>query len=108
MMLVDSVSVQERQQELLSSISEATFPCVGAKSALARGQLRVIVGHSLASAWDDLKIHSELLDWVRAYRTDASGLRSLAVVFDGPTDLSEKQFEQLMWARLQSFADKDE
>ena len=107
-MLIAKASTLERQAELIDAISNETFPCVGAKSALARGQLKVLVGHSLASAWNDVEIHSELLDWVRAYRANSSGLRSLAVVFNGPVDLTEKEFEQLMWTRLQSFADKDE
>ena len=107
-MLIENLSTAERQAELQAAIADEAFPCVGAKSALARGQLKVLVGHSLASAWDDVKIHSELLDWVRAYKANSRGLRSLAVVFEGPLDLTEKEFEALMWDRLQSFADKDE
>jgi FPC/CPF motif-containing protein YcgG len=107
-MLIDQTSAVKRRDELVAVISDSRFPCVGAKSALARGQLKILVGHSLASAWDDLRIHAELLDWVKAYRLDGSGLRSLVVAFEGPERLSEKQFEQLMWERLQSLADKDD
>ena len=49
-----------------------------------------------------------LLEWARAYREDPSGLRSLAIVFEGPVDLREDEFEAAMWQRLQSLADKDE
>jgi FPC/CPF motif-containing protein YcgG len=69
--------------------------------------LKVVPCHSLASAWDDVRIHRELLDWAAQYRKDPSGLRSLAVVFEGPGDLSEAAFEAAMWQRIQSFADKD-
>ena len=106
-LLTEDAAADERRDELLAAITDSRFPCVGAKSALARGQLKTIVCHSIASAWDDVRIHSELLDWVNAYRRDPSGLRSLAVVFDGPLDLDEKGFEQRLWQRLQSFADKD-
>ena len=88
-------------------VSEAEFPCVGAKSALARGTLRVVPAWSITSAWDDIRIHHELLEWSRSYENDPEGLRSLAVVFSGPDDLSETGFEQAMWDRLQSLADKD-
>nr|WP_260807169.1 guanitoxin biosynthesis heme-dependent pre-guanitoxin N-hydroxylase GntA [Sphingorhabdus sp. SMR4y] len=88
-------------------ISQPQFPCVGAKSALARDNLKVIAGHSLGSNWDDLQIHRELLAWAREYRDSSEGLRSLAVIFDGPTDLSESEFEKLLWERIQSMADKD-
>jgi len=88
-------------------ISQPEFPCVGAKSALARDNLKVIAGHRLDSSWDDLEIHRELLAWAKDYRGSTDGLRSLAVIFDGPLDLSETEFEQLLWTRIQSLADKD-
>ena len=54
-----------------------------------------------------ISIYRELLDWAREYRDSTEGLRSLAVIFDGPLDLSETEFENLLWARIQSLADKD-
>lgn len=107
-MLVDSQTTVQLQDELLERVADASFPCVGAKSALARGMLKVLACHALTSAWDDVKIHSQLLDWARDYRRDPSGLRSFAAVFEGPDDLTEEAFEAAMWERLQSFADKDE
>lgn len=95
------------EQDLFEKIADAAFPCVGAKSAMARGMLKVVPCHSLASAWDDVRIHRELLDWATQYRKDPSGLRSLAVVFEGPDNLDEAAFETAMWQRIQSFADKD-
>jgi len=97
----------EREAAIAAMISQPQFPCVGAKSALARDNLKVIAGHSLDSNWDDLEIHRELLDWAREYRDSTGGLRSLAVIFDGPLNLSEAKFENLLWARIQSLADKD-
>lgn len=107
-MLVSEETVRKGREELLAAIADDRFPCVGAKSAMARGTLRTLVCHSIESAWDDVKIHSELLAWAKAYREDPSGLRSLAIVFEGPRNLAEEQFEAAMWARLQSLADKDE
>jgi|TARA_R110002049_G_scaffold42257_4_gene126161 FPC/CPF motif-containing protein YcgG len=97
----------EREAAVAAMISQPQFPCVGAKSALARDNLKVIAGHSLDSNWDDLEIHRELLEWAREYRDSTEGLRSLAVIFDGPLNLSETEFENLLWARIQSLADKD-
>ena len=106
-MLVDDKTEQLAQAELFEKIASADFPCVGAKSAMAQGTLKVLVCHSLTSGWDDLRVHDELLEWAKVYREDPSGLRSLAVVFEGPCDLGEAEFEQAMWERIQSFADKD-
>lgn len=106
-MLVDAETRDAGQEELCARIAAADFPCVGAKSALARGTLKTLVCHSLASGWDDVRIHRELMDWAEGYKADTAGLRSLAVVFAGPDDLDEASFEELMWERIQSFADKD-
>lgn len=106
-MLVDAPTRDAAEEELRQRITTPDFPCVGAKSALARGTLKTLVCHSLASNWDDLRIHRELMDWADAYQADPTGLRSLAVVFAGPDDLDEAQFEALMWERIQSFSDKD-
>lgn len=106
-MLVDDEIQALGEEELRESIADPAFPCVGAKSALARGTLKTIVCHSLASGWDDVRIHRELLEWAQAYKRDPEGLRSLAVVFVQPRDLGEAAFEEMMWERIQSFADKD-
>ena len=102
-----SVEPDRLKRALQDHIADQHFPCVGAKSALARGTLRILPAWSIASAWDDLRIHHELLDWSEDYRRDPEGLRSLAVVFSEPRGLSEKAFEHAMWDRLQSLAHKD-
>lgn len=106
-MLIDDLTRLAGKEELRARIAEPDFPCVGAKSALAKGTLKTLVCHSLESGWDDVRIHRELMDWAEGFRKDPSGLRSLAVVFSGPDNLSELEFEALMWERIQSFADKD-
>ncbi len=93
--------------EIFERIAEPDFPCVGAKSAMARGTLKVISCRALDSSWDDFRIHWILLEWARKYRDNPNGLRSLAICFEGPTDISEDEFEKHMWKRIQSFADKD-
>ena len=97
--------------ELLDSFEDfiraRDFPCVGAKSALARGSLRLVSCRSLTSAWNDVQIHRELAQWSLEYRRHPGLFRSLAFVFEGPQDLDEEGFEVAMWQRLQSLADKD-
>lgn len=93
--------------ELRSFISHSAFPCVGAKSALARGSLEIVIARDIRSAWNDVEIHETLLRWSKGYRHASDGFRSLAVIFESPTTLSEAEFEASMWERLQSLADKD-
>lgn len=89
-------------------IESRDFPCVGAKSALAIGQLKTIVARSIDSAWNDLAIHRALIRFASDYERDPQLFQSVAVIFEGPRDLSEFGFEQAMWRRLQSMSDKDD
>ncbi|WP_373486957.1 guanitoxin biosynthesis heme-dependent pre-guanitoxin N-hydroxylase GntA [Blastomonas sp.] len=89
-------------------IERADFPCVGAKSALGRGQLRAVVCRDLRSAWDDLRIHPVLMALARDYAEDPVPFQSLAVLFEQDAELSEAEFETAMWQRIQSLSDKDE
>lgn len=107
-MRIDDDTAQMASEELLAAVAEKDFPCLGAKSAMARGTLKTAVCRSLRMAVDDVHIHTELMAWVRDYQRDPSGLRSLAVVFAGPDDLDEEQFETAMWGRLQSLAEIDD
>ncbi|RDC60850.1 hypothetical protein HME9302_02066 [Alteripontixanthobacter maritimus] len=104
-------------------VRDAEFPCVGAKSALARGTLQTVVCHDLTSGWDDLRIHRELLNWSSDYAdelkdaeefAETSGrpmtppqFRSLAFIFRNAPAMQEAEFEKHLWTRLQSLADKD-
>jgi FPC/CPF motif-containing protein YcgG len=100
-------SHDELQSVLYDHVAAAAFPCVGAKAALARGTLEVLTCRSIDSAWDDVRIHERLLHFTRAYRENPGLFRSLAVVFEGPEELTENAFEKLMWTRIQSLSDKD-
>jgi len=99
---------QDRLQAMLfAHVEDRAFPCVGAKSAIARGTLDVLACSRIDSAWDDVRIHDGLMHFAEAYRRDRTMYRSFAVVFDGPEDLSETAFEQALWKRVQSLSDKD-
>ncbi|AYJ86106.1 YqcI/YcgG family protein [Sphingomonas paeninsulae] len=90
-----------------ASIADQDFPCVGAKAALARNQIKTVVARSITSGWNDLEMHAALLEFVANYRAEDKLFQSLAVIFEGPDDLDEATFEANMWDRIQSIADKD-
>ncbi len=94
-------------QDLRGFIAAPPFPCVGAKAALARDQIAIVVARDISSGWDDLRIYPLLLDFVEAYRAEPTLFRSFAVVFEGPQTLTEPQFESHLWDRVQSLTDKD-
>ncbi len=90
-------------------IADPGFPCVGAKAALSRDQLAIVVARDITSGWDDLRIYPLLLDFVDRYREEPTLFRSFAVVFEnaGGGELSECEFERHLWERAQSLSDKD-
>ena len=85
---------------LTGLVEKPDFPCVGAKSALAQGNLAVEPAFSINSARDDVRIHERLAQWSRTAQVGDKGFRSLAVVFAGPIGLDEQGFEAALWQRL--------
>ena len=88
-------------------IREAGFPCVGAKSALTKGQMKIVVARDITSAWDDMRIYPALLAFAALYRRQPDLFQSFVVLFEGTGDLDENGFERHLWERVQSLADKD-
>ncbi len=94
-------------RQFITKVQDSRFPCVGAKSALSRGQMDILVARDLRSAWDDLRILPALTTTVAKYRADRALFRTLVVLFEQPDDLTEEEFEGHLWARAQSLSDKD-
>lgn len=96
-----------RAEEFRAFIRDAGFPCVGAKSALSKGQMRILVARDITSTWDDMRIYPALLAFAARYRRQPDLFQSFAVVFEGPGTLDEEGFERYLWERVQSLSDKD-
>lgn len=89
-------------------VRDASFPCVGAKSALNKGQMHFVVADDIRSAWDDLRIWPKIVSLANSYRNDPVLFQTLVVIFLNQDPLSERRFERAMWDRLQSLSDKDD
>jgi uncharacterized protein len=88
-------------------IQHNQFPCVGAKSALAKDTLDIIIGRDMRSNWDDRRIYDHITKLVQTYRADRALFQSFAVIFEGPCTLDEETFETFLWARAESLTNKD-
>ena len=74
-----------RAEAFRDFIRNPPFPCVGAKSALSRGRMQIVVARDITSGWDDMRIYPALLAFVARYRQQPDLFQSFAVVFDaGP------------------------
>jgi uncharacterized protein len=87
-------------------IRAASFPCVGAKSALGKGDLRIVIAREISSDDEDARIHAALLAFIANYRLRPDLFQSFAVIFE-PAAMSEHEFEARLWERLQSLSDRD-
>ena len=85
-----------------SQIAEPSFPCIGAKSALAQHGVGFIAGGDLRSSADDGNIVAQLQDFARDAAIDAVFV-SRVVLFPTTPALDEAHFETALWQRLQAF-----
>ena len=88
-------------------IKDKSFPCVGAKSALARQQMQFLVVGDIRCPRDDQAVYQTLRDYARAYRTHPGPFQSFVVLFETADTLSEVQFEKALWSRIQALETLD-
>jgi FPC/CPF motif-containing protein YcgG len=88
-------------------VSNMGFPCVGAKTALSKDQIQICVADSIFSTQADSLILKGLYDFIADYQRDKAIFRSFVVVFNDMHMMSEEDFEDALWTRLQSLHDKD-
>ncbi|TCD14931.1 guanitoxin biosynthesis heme-dependent pre-guanitoxin N-hydroxylase GntA [Oricola cellulosilytica] len=90
-----------------SFVKSAEFPCVGAKSALARDALTMFEAGAIDSAACDVDIYRQLCAFGESLDPDSPVVRSFVVIFSGPDDLDEETFEKTLWNRLQCLHNLD-
>jgi len=106
-MLRSTISSHPLAARFRAFVEARDFPCVGAKSALARERMNIMGAGHLECPADDARIHRGLVDFAAASRQDGAPFQSFVVVFDAPDGLSEIEFEAALWRRLQALSDRD-
>ncbi len=81
-------------------ITADSFPCVGAKSALSRGQIVYQIEHDLLSGPAAATVTS-LQRFSQEYDRDTALFRSVVVLFRHPATFTELSFESALWRYLQ-------
>ena len=83
-------------------LQEKNFPCVAAKSASEKGTLKIFVADHLACPKDDRAILSFLYEFTEMFRKSTGGFYSAAVMFNSPQNITEEEFERMIWQRLEA------
>ncbi|WP_322990818.1 guanitoxin biosynthesis heme-dependent pre-guanitoxin N-hydroxylase GntA [Hoeflea sp.] len=99
--------MSDKTRSFQEFIQSAEFPCVGAKSALARDALTVLQAGDIDRPVDDVEIHRAFRDFSDRLDHQSPIVRSFVVIFDGPDGLDEEAFEKALWNRLQSLHNLD-
>ena len=89
-------------EEYLSFLKAKDFPCIAAKAALAREQVKCIVVDNMACPKDDAIILQFLYDFVDEYRRTNDFYNTATIIFSAPSTYNEEIFDQLLWKRLQA------
>lgn len=99
----DFMSVQDPGESFLAFIGDDTYPCVGAKSALARGSIETHEFGILGNCDNDQPLVdglSRFVDMIEASACEEDIVHSYVAIFRGPTDMDELRFESLLWSQL--------
>lgn len=93
--------------EFLTFIQESSFPCIGAKAAAAKQQMRCMVVGSMEGVKDDSRILQFLYQFVDDFRDSSGHFHSAAILFNTTKKYSEEKFDELLWKRLQALSIQD-
>ncbi len=91
----------------IAFVNNEEFPCVAAKAASSKDQIKFFIADHMACPKDDQSILSFLYDFIDQYRLSETQFHSACVIFKNPFPVDEKMFDQLLWMRLQALSDLD-
>jgi uncharacterized protein len=105
--LMSIVSRHPLAEAFRQKVLNPKFPCLGAKSALTRSRMQIMIARDITSSWNDLTIFPKLVRFAKRYKDDPKPFQTFVVIFEGPRNLTEATFERALWQRIQSLSDKD-
>jgi len=94
------LDVRQAADDLKAFLENPDFPCVGAKAALRRHQLQILVASDIRSGLYDRRLAEWLASLAEQYDANGTLFVSRAVVYPSAVHLSETQFETCLWERL--------
>ncbi|MBA2249899.1 MAG: YqcI/YcgG family protein [Chitinophagaceae bacterium] len=103
----DETGKQRIIDAYLSFLENKEFPCIAAKAALAKQQVKCIIVDHMACPHDDTSILEFLYKFIDAYRESPDLYHTAAVIFRGPQMYNEEMFDGLLWQRLQALHELD-
>lgn len=100
---INCMPVPDLGVSFLEFLDDSTYPCVGAKAALARGSIETHEFGALGDRDNDqpmLNGLSRFVAMIEASACDNDLVHSHVAIFSGPNDMDERRFESLLWSQL--------
>jgi FPC/CPF motif-containing protein YcgG len=94
-------------EQYFEFLNRREFPCIAAKAAISKERVRGLVVRHMACPADDFTILEFLYSFVDDYRRSRESYHSAAVIFKQPVKISEDNFDDYLWLRLNSLASMD-
>jgi FPC/CPF motif-containing protein YcgG len=83
-------------------VSNAEFPCLGAKAALNAKSYALRVFDELGGSSATTELAAALYDFTRSTASAPSEYATFVAIFERPRDVDEIQFEDLLWKQLRA------
>lgn len=98
---------EEIFNEYYNFLGNKAFPCVAAKDAMAKANIKLFVADNIACPKDDKAILDFIYEFIHFFRKSGKGFYSAAIIFMQPEILSEEMFDVLLWKRLAALRSLD-
>ena len=97
----------EYERDLHAFVASADFPCVGAKAALVRDEISCMILEDITRPAEDIELRAQLCEFSKSLAREGPLVQSFAAIFTSPAALSEPEFENALWNRLQCLHNLD-
>jgi FPC/CPF motif-containing protein YcgG len=89
------------EQHFAAFVAQPEFPCLGAKSAFNSGSYKVRVYQELAHPFWSKRLARDLEAFQNSETRRVNEYATFVAIFREPRNVSEEQFERLLWSQLQ-------
>ncbi|MDQ6647698.1 MAG: YqcI/YcgG family protein, partial [Pseudomonadota bacterium] len=96
----------EAEDAFSSYIEQEDFPCLAAKTAIARDRVTFFHGSSIECPAHDRALLAALIDFAQPSDSE-SPFRSFAALFPTSVSKTPQEFESALWQQLQRLHDLD-
>jgi FPC/CPF motif-containing protein YcgG len=95
------------RQAFTDLVLDESYPCVGAKSSVRRGDSPLRLYPTLGSAESTKALAEDLQAFVVTHVQDGDGFCSFVACFSYPKGCEDEEFERLLWSQLRQLSDVD-